>query len=283
MTTTALDPHPSDADKPLQVRRIRLSDHAASPAPEKLRDDLSSATRMELAAVPDEPPRSERLESSDELLVCELPTTASPETRDRIDAWFLKPAEGNDQLPATMKSRWGTIRWRPGRAVIECTADHFESLLLALTDFALLESELRRLDAELRDVEGQVGADVTLSCRVQWQHRSQWDRVVQTTEQLLHMRLAFSRLESQMNIGSPARDLATRRTTSSLLRKIRMPARLEAYGSRLEACEDLYQGALDRIAEFRGYHMGEWLEIIIILLLALEVIVNAWHVYGSRP
>ncbi len=282
MTTTAINPHPSDADKPLQVRRIRLSDDAA-PLHENPRPDFRTTTRFEMAGVPDAQPPSEQFESSDELLVCELPTTASPETRDRIDAWFLKPAEGNDQLPATMKSRWGTIRWRPGRAVIECTADHFESLLLALTDFALLESELRRLDAELRDVEGQVGADVTLSCRVQWQHRSQWDRLVQITEQLLHLRLALSQLESQMNIRSPVRDLATRRTTSSLLRKTRMPARMEAYGTRLEACEDLYNGALDRIAEFRGYHMGEWLEIIIIVLLALEVVVNAWHFYGSKP
>lgn len=283
MTTTALNPHPSDADKPLQVRRIRLSDHATSTAPEKPHDDLSSATSIELAAVPDEPPRFERLESSEELLVFEQPTTASPETRDRIDAWFLKPAQGTDQPPITMKNRWGTIRWRPGRAVIECAADRFEILLLALTDFALLESELRRLDAELRDVEGQAGADVTLSCRVQWQHRSQWDRLVQITEQLLHLRLAFTRLESQMSIRPPLSDLAARNTTSSLLRKTQMPARMEAYGNRLEACEDLYNGALDRIAEFRGYQMGEWLEIIIIVLLALEVVVNAWHVYGSRP
>lgn len=283
MTTTAVNFRPSDADKPLQVRRIRLSDLAAPPTAEKPHDDLSSATSIELAALPDEPPRSERLESSEELLVFELPTTASPETRERIDAWLRKSAQGTDQPPVTMKNRWGTIRWSPSRAVIECSADLFEILLLALTDFALLESELRRLDAELRDVEGQAGADVTLSCRVQWQHRSQWDRLVQTTEQLLHLRLAFSRLESQMSIRPPLRDLAARNTTSSLLRKTQMPARLEAYGSRLEACEDLYQGALDRIAEFRGYHLGEWLEIIIILLLALEVAVNAWHVYGSKP
>lgn len=283
MTTTAINPHPSDAEKPLQVRRIRLSDHAATPSVEKLREDLLSTTRIEMTRVPDAQPPSEQLESSDELLVCELPTTASPETRDRIDAWFLKPAQGTDQLPVTMKSRWGTVRWSAGRAVIECTADHFESLLLALTDFALLESELRRLDVQLRNIESQAGADVALSCRVQSRHRAQWDRLVQTTEQLLHMRLAFSNLESQVSIRSPLRDLATRRATSSLLRKTQMSVRMETFGNRLEVCEDLYHSALDRIAEFRGYHMGEWLEIIIILLLALEVVVNAWHVYGSKP
>ena len=42
--------------------------------------------------------------------------------------------------------------------------------------------------------------------------------------------------------------------------------------NRLEACEDLYEGAVDRITDHRWYRKGMLVEIAIVILLFLEVL-----------
>jgi hypothetical protein len=55
-----------------------------------------------------------------------------------------------------------------------------------------------------------------------------------------------------------------------------VPSRLEAFDDRLDACQNLYEGAVDRIADFRWYRHGEILEITIVVLLILELTATAW-------
>ena len=62
------------------------------------------------------------------------------------------------------------------------------------------------------------------------------------------------------------------RLASRLLRHARAEARAEALDARLEACEDLYEGANDRVADAKGWHDGFIMELIIVLLLLLEVV-----------
>ena len=52
----------------------------------------------------------------------------------------------------------------------------------------------------------------------------------------------------------------------------RAEARAEALDARLEACEDLYEGANDRVADVKGWHDGFIMELIIVVLLLLEVV-----------
>jgi uncharacterized Rmd1/YagE family protein len=54
-------------------------------------------------------------------------------------------------------------------------------------------------------------------------------------------------------------------------------ARLEALNDRLETIEDLYEGAIDRITDYRNYRKGSFLEIAIIVLLGLEVALLLLH------
>ena len=54
--------------------------------------------------------------------------------------------------------------------------------------------------------------------------------------------------------------------------RARCEARAEALDTRLEACEELYEGANDRVADHQGWHRGHVLEVIIVALLLMEVI-----------
>jgi hypothetical protein len=54
---------------------------------------------------------------------------------------------------------------------------------------------------------------------------------------------------------------------------------MEAASNRLEAFEDLYEGATDRIADYRWYRSGEWLEVGIIFLLLVEIALLGFEIY----
>jgi len=64
-----------------------------------------------------------------------------------------------------------------------------------------------------------------------------------------------------------------------LLDEALVEARLEAASNRLEAFEDLYEGATDRIADYRWYLSSEWLEVGIIFLLLAEIVLLGFELY----
>ena len=55
--------------------------------------------------------------------------------------------------------------------------------------------------------------------------------------------------------------------------------RLESFNDRLEACEELYEGAVDRITDYRWYEKGLLLEVAIVILLAIEAVLLSWEFY----
>ena len=58
-----------------------------------------------------------------------------------------------------------------------------------------------------------------------------------------------------------------------------MADRLEAFNDRLEACEELYEGAVDRITDYRWYEKGLLLEVAIVVLLSIEAALLAFDFY----
>ena len=120
--------------------------------------------------------------------------------------------------------------------------------------------------------EAQAPDDVGLAHRISHRDRAHWARIGETIETLARARLTFARLEPLF--ASPARTMSpvARRLMRQLSARLDIPARLEALSDRLEALEDLYEGANDRIADYRGWHKGHVMEIIIILLLLLEIV-----------
>lgn len=152
------------------------------------------------------------------------------------------------------------VEWSPGRAVIEGPASLHGKLTATAVEFAFLESELRRLENDLLPIEASAPADVALAYHVRGADSAHWPRILKTMQSIAQMRLTLARFPE------PEAGKAMKR----LLADSRFEERLESFDSRLEACEDLYEGAVDRIADFRWYRHGEILEIAILAVLALE-------------
>jgi len=64
-----------------------------------------------------------------------------------------------------------------------------------------------------------------------------------------------------------------------LRKQARTLVRLDGFCERLESCEDLYEGASDRLADFRWYMGGHLLEVSIVVLLLIEVALIGMELY----
>ena len=220
-------------------------------------------------------------DAAGDLHVILLSTPVSSEVRSTIDRWLAAPDQLDMPPLLVVQMDGGTIRWRPGRAVVESPVvegqvDGCKNLMAALVDFAFFEGELRRLEQDLLPYEASASDDIAFAYQIRQADRIQWRRLGQTQQSISGLRLVFARLEPSLR--SVSRSLApdTQEALTRLIAASDVPSRLEAFDGRLEACQNLYEGAVDRIADFRWYRHGELLEIAIVVLLVLELSVTAW-------
>jgi hypothetical protein len=215
-------------------------------------------------------------ETVDDLYVILPSMPVPPEARSTIDRWLAAPDGPDAPPPLLVQMDAGTIRWRPGRAVVEGTVDVCNNLIAALVDFSFFEGELRRLERDLLPYEASAAQDIAFAYQIRQADQIQWRRLGQTQQSVSALRLAFARLEPSLRSVPRSLPPDARKAMTRLLAGSGVPSRLEAFDRRLEACHDLYEGAVDRIADFRWYRHGELLEIAIVVLLILELTVSAW-------
>jgi len=195
----------------------------------------------------------------------------------KVKSWIGTPEEPQAVKTIVIAADGGKLRWRPGRAAIEGTAGDNADLIAGLVEFSFFESELRRLEHAIISHQASADRDVSLAYNVRTADRSQWDRLYQTMEQLYQLRLQFARLEPHLYQSSRNLSVGTRRVIDRLTARADIEARLEALNDRMETIEDLYEGAIDRITDYRNYRNGHWLEIGIIILLGVEVVLLLWR------
>ena len=186
------------------------------------------------------------------------------------DDWLARPDHPDAPLPITIPLAGGRLRWRPGRAVVEGPVDDAEAVTAALADFAFYEGELRRLELALPEFERAAADDAAFAYQIDGRAGERWPRFGRTMEQLATLRLTFARLEPRLGRPSPSLPPAGRRTFARLAARAGVEDRLVGVSDRLEACEDLYEGAVDRVTDHRWWRRGHRLEAVIVVLLAVE-------------
>ncbi len=267
---------PTDTTAAIHVRRIRFV-----PRPPAGAEPLRSFTQ---------PRPCVAVEEAANLGV--LPPVAWPEPTDQLDVvlvppggrepgpGWLAPPDYPDAPAAIVIERNGvTVEWRPGRAIVRGEADRFDEVLAGLADFAFYEGELRTLERTVEAAETAALADTARAYRIQDKDREHWPRFAELIEHFGRIRLRYARLEPRLIKGSRSLPPLARGLVNRLLAKADVNARLEAFSNRLEACEDLYEGATDRVADYRWYRTGHRLEWGIIFLLLLEVVVMSADLY----
>ncbi len=184
------------------------------------------------------------------------------------DDWLAPPDHPDAPRPLAVRVDAGRVRWRPGRAVLEGPFANGDDVLAGLADFAFYEGELRRLEAALPAFESSAAADAPSAYRIVNDDR--YARFGETMERLAAARLTFARLEPRLGRPSPSLAVDGRRAFARLSARAGVEDRLGAVSDRLEACEDLYEGAVDRVTDHRWWRKGHTLESVIVGLLAFE-------------
>jgi len=240
---------------------------------------------VEEAAEPSDPARQQlRQEGTDQLIVVLVPGTAAAEAKKFSDRMpeTADFSDASSTISIVVSGR--SIKWRPGLALIQGRQgngekDSLEGVLAALTDFAFYEGELRSLERALDSRERDAQADVARAYRIRFSDRRHWLRIGETIESLAQLRLTYARLESELAKAPRSVAIDARPVMTRLLDEALVEARLEAASNRLEAFEDLYEGATDRIADYRWYLSSEWLEVGIIFLLLAEIVLLGFELY----
>jgi hypothetical protein len=285
MVTAAIRPtNPAASPRPNQtisIRRIRFVAEVSGET--RLRREFRQPRRMlaveEVAELTDLPPAKVWPEPTDHCWIVLVPPGTAGDGLPSAEAW-LAPPDQAEAVPSVVLERDDErIEWRPGRALVQCKADRREDIVAALTDFAYYEGELRALEEAVEARETQAQADVAFAHRIRQRDRRHWKRFKELIEYFSQLRLTYARLEPRLAKGARTLSPAARQVMTRLLKKADVEARLEALNDRLEAMEDLYEGANDRVADFRWYRDGHLLEVAIVVLLLIEGLVMSADMY----
>ena len=217
------------------------------------------------------PPGSGMNNPKEGLEVLVLPSVLKDNARWREGArdWLAR----RDQ-PDALSARSGEIQvaWRPGRALIITPTAQANAALEAMVDFAYYEHELCRLEQEIGAGWPAVEADAPLVYNIAASDFSRDKEIGRRVQQALERRMRHARIEPHLRLP-PARFSGPGRELGNALREAaRCEGRVETAGSQIEAQEDIYEMASQRMGEYRHARQGFILEMIIIALLAFEVI-----------
>ncbi len=262
----------SELPSGIVVRRLRFASHSVTTGRicRTFKHPRLCLAVDEPAALTDFSHKPAAHESADELLVAFVPPGAAAEWKAIGDGRFSAPAP--DAPTADVVWRGGRVQWQPGLAVVHLKGSAQDDVLSALAEFAFYEAELRRLEVEMDTREATAADDVGRAHTVRRRDKAHWPRFTAAIEAFARMRLTFARLAPRFSEDPSAPGPFSHRLASRLFLHARTEARAEALDARLEACEDLYEGANDRVADAKGWHDGFIMELIIVLLLLLEVV-----------
>jgi hypothetical protein len=165
-----------------------------------------------------------------------------------------------------------SISWQRNQVHVFCPVEARLEVLTALADFGFYEGELHRLESDVEVQEPLAEKDVEFAHRIHHRNREHWSRFGETIERFTRDRLTYARLCSQLAFPSLTLSPKSRQIVSKLLRECNIEDRLEMYSDRLEALEELYEGANDRVADYRWYRGGHLLEWTIVIILIFEAL-----------
>jgi hypothetical protein len=194
-------------------------------------------------------------------------------------------AESMDQSNTAISIKQDNIAisWQRNQVHVSCPLESRLEVLKALADFGFYEGELHRLESDVEAQEPQAEKDVGCAHRIHHRNKEHWQRFGETIERFTRDRLTYARLCPQLAFPSLTLSPKSRQIVSKLLRESNMEDRLEMYSDRLEAMEELYEGANDRVADYRWYRGGHLLEWTIVIILIFEAIAMscefALHIY----
>ncbi|MFO0819724.1 MAG: hypothetical protein U1A77_17380 [Pirellulales bacterium] len=162
------------------------------------------------------------------------------------------------------------LLWRPGRIAVFASAERLPTILPAIVEASVRESELRSLEQEIDTRWGQVGSDSALAFSFGERDVRRRTELSQRFQELVALRTRLVRLTPHIEVPHVFPPTLASQIAERLRERTRMSERLELLEGKLEAQERVYELCGQRASEFMLARTGHHLEWAIILLLLTQ-------------
>lgn len=190
-------------------------------------------------------------------------------------AWnWVEPGVAVDQRQGQLITLHGArIVWMPGRAALIAPEERLPQLRLAMVEFTLYETEVRRIEQALAALWPEMEQDGTYAFGFDERGAAQRQRLAQRFQELLTHRTRLVRLASSLHRPPVHPPTLASQLTERLKERSRLVERAEVLGDQMDVFERVYDMCAQRSSDYALSRKETTLEWIIIVLLSAELIV----------
>lgn len=212
------------------------------------------------------------------------PASVKPGEIKQAEAWLLgstpSAASGAKKIFLDQReSAW--FLFVSGGAVLCAKPEEANELLAAAAEGLFFERELALIEAEVSANWARTEADLPLVNVVGKADIKRMDDLSRTAREIWQRRIKLAKIESAL--ANPGSALTRRgRLLGKRLRiALDIEGRVERLDGQLEVYEYIYEMVSQRMGEYINFQHGFVIEVLIVVLLALELMVMLWEVWRS--
>jgi hypothetical protein len=205
------------------------------------------------------------------------PTTLPDQCRD-AQQWLNASQNGRDGM-VEVDLRDDRVFWKAGRAAFLGSPERADEALTPLIEFAFVEGQIRRLEAEVDAAWMMARGDIPLTHQVAPRDVARWPEINKRTCRVTLCRMDHCDLQRQLESPLAELSVTARQILVDLCGRARLADRLGAMEARIIAMMSLYGAANDRLSAYSYFRREWWLEVWIILVIIAEmaaIFVQLW-------
>jgi hypothetical protein len=202
-----------------------------------------------------------------------LPPTAGPtaDLEKRLEARSIGP-DGRPRPAIRASLRSVRVVWTDAGALIAAPADQLDESIDAVIRFTLAERAMARIEREMAALWSEIDFVKPLTHFVGRRQLSQQRKLDALTERSTDLNVEFLKLEKAIEQLDPHIASGSKRLYAELVLQAGIYDRLEALADPVDYADELCERANTRLTEMRHAWTGFYLETLIILILAAEVV-----------
>jgi hypothetical protein len=207
------------------------------------------------------------------------------EIQKRAEQWMAsRPGEQDGIMEVVFRGE--RLLWRPGRALCIGTQQHINDMLAAVTQFAISEGELARLERQAEEACATLEKDKHLSDNLRSRDLKLRPHVDAMTRTALDMKLAYLRIEKALEAPSGEISGSARRVFIELTTLATAKNRLLRIDTLVDAILEQYKFINDRFSDYRYFLREYYLIALLVLLLCAQMIIELpllWRTGPAQP
>jgi hypothetical protein len=189
----------------------------------------------------------------------------------RLEARSIGPdGRPRPAIRATLRSV--RVVWTDSGALIAAPADQLDESIDAVVRFTLAERATARIEREMAALWPEIDAVKPLTHSVKRRQLGEQRKLDALTERATDLNVAFMRLEKAIEQLDPRLASGSKRLYAELVLQAGIYDRLEALADPVDYADELFERANSRLTEARHAWTGFYLEALIVVVLAAEVV-----------